>query len=73
MTNPKIERSKRRVSYYTLPTAGLCAAALVLILWTTLPLSAAAGQLIPNTTPKYVSTAANLGPTLWRPRMSASG
>lgn len=50
-------------SYNQLWTSRRCATVLSLIACAALPLSAATGQLVANTTPKYVSTAKNLGPT----------
>jgi subtilase family serine protease len=62
MTNENHEKLEQKGSYDRLRTARRYAAVLGLIACAALPLSAATGQLVANTTPQYVSTAKNLGP-----------
>src|ERR1039457_4487539 len=62
MTNENHEKLEQKGSYDRLRTARRYATVLGLIACAAVPLSAATGQLLANTTPLYVSTASSLGP-----------
>jgi subtilase family serine protease len=62
MTNQNDEKLEQKGSCGRLLTPRRYGTVLGLIACAALPLSAATGQLVANTTPRYVSTAQNLGP-----------